>query len=101
MIFTDCSEFQSYFTCLVIKQNPDKARLVIIGSLVLSLHDVTFEKDGALRSIGELSSTLSASSLENLSAVSGSHSLAEAVFFLSLAFFRLICSYHRGIPPLY
>ena len=50
--------------------------------------------------IGELSSTLCASSLENLATVSGSHSLAEAVLLLSLTLLRLISSNHCGIPPL-
>ncbi len=47
-----------------------------------------------LKLISESCSALSASSLENLSAVSGSHSLSEAVFFLSVDLFRLICSEH-------
>ena len=46
------------------------------------------------RSIGEASSTLGASSLKNFSAVSGCHSLSEAMFLFSLSLFRLICSLH-------
>ena len=45
--------------------------------------------------VGELSSTLGASSLKNFSAVSGRHSFSETVFFVSLSFLRLICSLHR------
>ena len=44
--------------------------------------------------IGETSSTLGASSLENLSAVSSSHSFSKAVFLFSLSFLRLVCSFH-------
>ena len=46
------------------------------------------------RSIGEASSTLGASSLKNFSAVSGCHSLSEAMFLFSLSLLRLICSLH-------
>ena len=52
-----------------------------------------------LRSIGELSSTLGASSLKNFSAVCGCHSFSKAVFFISLSFLGLICSLHRLTPP--
>ena len=45
-------------------------------------------------SIGEHLSALCASSLENLSSVSGLHSLAETVLHLSLAFLRLVSSEH-------
>ena len=44
--------------------------------------------------IGELSSTLGASSLKNFSAVSGSHSLSETVLFFSLSLLGLVCSLH-------
>ena len=44
--------------------------------------------------VGELSSTLGASSLENFSTVSRSHSFSEAVFLHSLSFLRLIRSFH-------
>ena len=47
------------------------------------------------RLIGELSSSLCASSLKNLSTVSGSHSLSEAVLLVSLSLLRLICSLHN------
>ena len=46
------------------------------------------------RLIGEASSTLGASSLKNFSAVSGRHSLSEAMFLFSLSLLRLICSLH-------
>ena len=46
------------------------------------------------QSIGELSSSLGASSLKNFSAVSGRHSLSEAMFLFSLSLLRLICSLH-------
>ena len=46
--------------------------------------------------ISKSCSALSAAALEDFSAVSGLHSLSEAVFFLSLAFLRLICSEHFG-----
>ena len=42
--------------------------------------------------------TLSASSLEYLSAVSSSHSFSEAMFLASLSLFRLICSEHILTP---
>ena len=44
--------------------------------------------------IGEASSTLGASSLKNFSAVSGCHSLSEAMFLVSLSLLGLICSLH-------
>ena len=44
--------------------------------------------------VGQSFSALSASSLQYVSAVSGSHSLSEAVLFLSLTFFGLISSKH-------
>ena len=44
--------------------------------------------------IGELSSTLGASSLKNLSAVSSCHSLSETVLFFSLSLLGLVCSLH-------
>ena len=50
-------------------------------------------------SIGESLSALSASSLEHLSSVCGSHSLAETVLYLSLALLRLVSSEHLVTPP--
>ena len=47
-------------------------------------------------SIGELSSTLGASSLKNFSAVCGCHSFSEAMLLFSLSLLRLICSLHRS-----
>ncbi len=44
--------------------------------------------------VSQSCATLSASSLEYLSAVSSSHSFSEAVYLASLSFFRLICSKH-------
>ena len=44
--------------------------------------------------IGQLFSALSASSLEDVSAVSSCHSLSEAVLFFSLTLFGLISSEH-------
>ena len=44
--------------------------------------------------VAESSSALCSSSCEYLSAVSSRHSLHEAVNFLSLKLFRLICSFH-------
>ena len=38
--------------------------------------------------------TLSASSFEDVSSVSGSHSLSEAMYLASLSLLRLICSKH-------
>ena len=49
--------------------------------------------------VGQSFSALSASSLQYVSAVSGSHSLSEAVLFLSLTLFRLIGSEHCVAPP--
>ena len=47
------------------------------------------------RLIGELRSSLGASSLENLSAVSSGHSFSEAMLHLSLSLLGLICSFHE------
>ena len=44
--------------------------------------------------VSQTSAALITTSLENLSAVSGSHSLPEAMFLTSLSLFRLICSEH-------
>lgn len=49
--------------------------------------------------VGQSCSALSTSSLQDLSAVGSSHSLSEAVFDLSLALFRLVCSLHAVAPP--
>ena len=54
---------------------------------------------GFLGSIGQSLSALSASSLKNVSAVSGSHSLSEAVLLLSLSLLRLVSSEHFSAPP--
>ena len=45
-------------------------------------------------SIGQSFSAVSASSLEDVSTVSGSHSLSETMLFLSLTLFGLISSKH-------
>ena len=45
-------------------------------------------------SIGQSRSALSASSLKNVSAVSSSHSLSEAMLLLSLSLLRLVSSEH-------
>ncbi len=47
-----------------------------------------------LNSVCESLSALCASSLEDLSSISGLHTLAEAVLLFSLALFRLVCSEH-------
>ena len=44
--------------------------------------------------IGELSSSLGASSLKNFSTVSGCHSFSEAMFLFSLSLLGLVCSLH-------
>ena len=44
--------------------------------------------------IGELRSSLGASSLKNLSSVSGCHSLSETVFLFSLTLLGLVSSEH-------
>ena len=44
--------------------------------------------------VGELCSTLGASSLKNFSTVCGCHSLSKAMFLFSLSLLRLICSLH-------
>ena len=46
------------------------------------------------RLVGKTSSSFGASSLKNLSAVSGSHSFSETVFLFSLSLLRLVCSFH-------
>ena len=51
-------------------------------------------------SIGESLSSLSASSLENVSAISSLHSLAKTVLNFSLALLGLISSEHLRLPPL-
>ena len=51
------------------------------------------------KSIGQSLSALSASSLENVSAVSSSHSLSEAMLLLSLSLLRLVSSEHFSAPP--
>ena len=61
-----------------------------IGGLYSSLCDL---------SVGESYSTLGASSLKNLSAVSGCHSFSEAMLLFSLSLLGLICSFHVA-PPL-
>ena len=48
-----------------------------------------------MKSVGKAHSALSAASLQYFSAVSGLHSLAEAVDFASLALLRLVGSQHR------
>ena len=48
--------------------------------------------------MGESCSALLTSSLENLSSVSGSHSLSEAMYLASLSLLRLICSEHNYTP---
>ena len=47
-----------------------------------------------LQLVGELSSSLGASSLKNFSAVSGSHSFSETMLFFSLSLLGLVCSLH-------
>ena len=49
-------------------------------------------------SVCESCSALKASSLQNLSAVGGFHTLSEAVLFLSLELLGLICSNHAFAP---
>lgn len=44
--------------------------------------------------VGQTSAALITTSLENLSAICGSHSLAETMFLASLSLLRLICSEH-------
>ena len=50
-------------------------------------------------SVSESLAALCTSSFENISAIGGLHSLAEAMLLLSLALFRLISSEHSTIPP--
>ena len=52
--------------------------------------------DQEILSIGELSSALCASSLKNFSAVSGCHSLSEAMLLFSLSLLGLVRSLHCG-----
>ena len=60
---------------------------------------ISAHERGQHESIGQLCSALSTSSLQDLSAVGSSHSLSEAVFDLSLALLRLVCSLHAVAPP--
>ena len=55
--------------------------------------------DDIISSVCQSFSALCASSLEDISAVSGSHSLSEAVLFLSLTLFGLVSSEHVYAPP--
>ena len=64
-----------------------------------SIYPTHFFHTIGFKLIGESCSALCASSLENFSAVSGSHSLSEAVFLFSVSFLRLICSKHGITPP--
>ena len=50
--------------------------------------------------VGQSFSALGASSLQDVSAVSGSHSLSEAMLLLSLTLFRLISSQHMNCTSL-
>ena len=50
--------------------------------------------------VGQSFSALGASSLQDVSAVSGSHSLSEAVLLFSLTLFRLISSQHMNCTSL-
>ena len=47
------------------------------------------------QSVGQTSSSLGASSLENFSAVRGSHSFSEAMLLVSLSLLGLIGSFHE------
>jgi len=51
--------------------------------------------------VGQTSAALVTSSLENLSAVCGSHSLTETVFLASLSLLGLICSEHMHTSLLF
>ena len=67
---------------------------VAYGRLSLCVtHDVRHRR---IQLVGELSSSLGASSLKNFSTVSGCHSLSETVFLFSLSLLGLICSLHFG-----
>ena len=64
---------------------------------------VPFDKGTGLSSqklVSQSFSAFSATTSEYFSAVSGSHSLHEAVLFFALKFLRLICSFHSCKPPL-
>ena len=85
--------------CADIK-NPDAPKntySVCRRSVVLSRYD--YRGYGLSRLIRESYSALCTSSLEDFSAVRGSHSLSEAVLLLSLTLFRLIGSKHLDAPP--
>ena len=72
-----------------VKQNPRSYARSEVGGL-------SEVRSHSLVSVCELRSSFGASSLENFSAVCGSHSFSETVLFLSLSLLRLICSYHLG-----
>ena len=61
---------------------------------------ILFRKNRKSRSVGQSLSALCTSSLEDVSSVSGLHSLSEAVLLFSLTLFRLISSKHWVAPPL-
>ena len=65
---------------------------VAYGRLSLCVtHDVRHRR---IQLVGELSSSLGASSLKNFSTVSGCHSLSETMLFVSLSLLGLIGSLH-------
>ena len=61
--------------------------------------DIDYRGYDLSRLIRESYSALCTSSLEDFSAVRGSHSFSEAVLLLSLTLFRLIGSKHLDAPP--
>ena len=72
----------------------DKQCCLYAASVVLSKYVRTYSP--AKRSIGQSFSALGASSLQDVSAVSGFLSLSAAVLHFSLTFLRLISSQHLG-----
>ena len=69
------------------------------SSAVLSKIFAAGQSLGYFSLVGQSFSALGASSLQDVSAVSGSHSLSEAVLLFSLTLFGLISSEHLLAPP--
>ena len=69
------------------------------GKKAAKKHDacLSYRRNSIL--VCETSSAFCASSLENFSTVSCSHSLSKAMLHLSLTFLRLVCSEHSIAPP--
>ena len=95
MILSNCDVFHFLF-----RLSAKKSKTPMRGKQdLLSRSSAVFIFRIWTRLIGQSFSALSASSLQNVSAIGSSHSLSEAVLFFSLTLFRLIGSEHLLAPP--